>query len=352
MSGSPKGGKKPKQKSKGPPKLDFSKGHSSPTTSPSTTPPRNLTDRETLTVDGKEFECNAEDLKELKELGHGAYGYVYKMIHQPTGHIMAVKRIRASVNSTEQKRLLMDLDVSMRVTDCPYTVHFYGALFREGDVWICMELMKASLDKLYRKVYGTSGRRVPEEVLREIAIAMVHALNYLHSKLKVIHRDVKPSNILVDDKGNFKLCDFGISGQLVDSLAKTVDAGCKPYMAPERINPARDMKGYDIRSDIWSLGITMIELATGKFPYTQWKTPFEQLKQVVHEPSPTLPDGGPYSDEFRDFIVQCLKKDYHERPNYVLLLEHDFIKGSGTEDSFDTKSWITPILQELEQPGS
>lgn len=348
MSGSPKTGKKQK-KPKGPPKFDFSKGHSSPT-QPPTTPPRNLSDKATLTIDGKEFECNAEDLKEINELGHGQYGFVYKMIHEPTGNIMAVKRIRANVNSTEQKRLLMDLDVSMRVSDCPHTVHFYGALFREGDVWICMELMKASLDKLYRKVYATPGRRVPEEVLKEIAFAMVNALNYLHSKLHVIHRDVKPSNILVDEKGNFKLCDFGISGQLVDSLAKTVDAGCKPYMAPERINPARDMKGYDIRSDIWSLGITMIELATGKFPYTQWKTPFEQLKQVVHEPSPTLPDG-PYSDEFRDFVVQCLKKDYKERPNYVSLLDHEFIKGNSTESSFNTKAWITPILQEMERPS-
>lgn len=349
MSSSPKTGKKQK-KPKGP-KLDFSKGQHSPTSSPSTTPPRNLSDKATLTVDGKEFECNAEDLKEIKELGHGAYGYVYKMLHEPTGNIMAVKRIRANVNSKEQKRLLMDLDVSMRVTDCPYTVHFYGALFREGDVWICMELMTASLDKLYKKVYAKPDRRVPEEVLRQIAFAMIHALNYLHSKLKVIHRDVKPSNILVDDKGSFKLCDFGISGQLVDSLAKTVDAGCKPYMAPERINPARDMKGYDIRSDIWSLGITMIELGTGKFPYTQWKTPFEQLKQVVHEPSPTLPEEGPFSDEFRDFVVQCLKKDYQERPNYVLLLEHEFIKENGTSSSFDTKAWVTPILQELEQPS-
>lgn len=343
----------PKEERKGkkqkPSKFDFTKSHPSPTTSPSTTPPRNLSDKATLTVNGKDFECNADDLKEIKELGHGAYGFVYKMQHQPTGFIMAVKRIRANVNSTEQKRLLMDLDVSMRVTDCPYTVHFYGALFREGDVWICMELMKASLDKLYKKVYATPGRRVLEEVLREIAIAMVHALNYLHSKLHVIHRDVKPSNILVDEKGNFKLCDFGISGQLVDSLAKTVDAGCKPYMAPERINPAKNMEGYDIRSDIWSLGITMIELATGKFPYTQWKTPFEQLKQVVHEPSPTLPDGGPYSDELRDFVVQCLQKDYSKRPNYVSLMEHNFVKGNGTDGSFDTQSWITPILQELEQ---
>ncbi|KAK3749971.1 hypothetical protein QZH41_008460, partial [Actinostola sp. cb2023] len=210
-----------------------------------------------------EFNCNAGELKDLGELGHGAYGYVYKMVHVPTETVMAVK----------------------------------------GDVWICMELMKTSLYDLYKLVYTKPGDRIPEEVLGKIAVSVVHALDYLHSQLKVIHRDVKPSNILADEKGNFKLCDFGISGQLVDSLAKTMDAGCKPYMAPERINPARNMQGYDIRSDIWSLGITMIELGTGKFPYPQWKTPFEQLKQVVHEPSPFLPDG-PFSESFRDFIIQ------------------------------------------------
>lgn len=80
--------------------------------------------------------------------------------------------------------------------------------------------------------------------------------------------------------GQVKLCDFGISGQLVDSLAKTIDAGCKPYMAPERIDPAKNKQGYDVKSDVWSLGITMIEVATGQFPYDTWRNPFQQLKQV------------------------------------------------------------------------
>lgn len=79
--------------------------------------------------------------------------------------------------------------------------------------------------------------------------------------------------------GDIKLCDFGISGQLVDSIARTKDAGCRPYMAPERIDPQR-AKGYDVRSDVWSLGITLMEVATGKFPYPKWGSVFEQLYQV------------------------------------------------------------------------
>lgn len=150
----------------------------------------------------------------------------------------------------------MDLDISMRTSDCPYTVQFYGALFREGDVWICMEVMDMSLDKFYSKVYK-HGRSIPEDILGNISFAVsaekcsilqrnkvqfvlsngarifqvVSALHYLHSQLRVIHRDVKPSNILINRKGEVKICDFGISGYLVDSVAKTIDAGCKPYMA-------------------------------------------------------------------------------------------------------------------------
>lgn len=195
----------------------------------------------------------------------------------------------------------MDLDISMRASDCPYTVQFYGALFREGDVWICMEVMDTSMDKFYQKVFQ-NGRKMPEPILGKIAVAVVNALHYLHSQLKVIHRDVKPSNILINRKGEVKMCDFGISGYLVDSVAKTIDAGCKPYMAPERIDPTGNPGQYDIRSDVWSLGesrgyksylkvcdtfpvtlipgISMIEMATGKFPYPVWGSPFEQLKQV------------------------------------------------------------------------
>ena len=201
------------------------------------------------------------------------------MKHKETGTILAVKRITATVNSIENKRLLMDLDISMRSSDCDYTVHFFGAMFREGDVWICMEVMDTSVDKFYTKGFG-AGRTIPECVLGKIAFSVVSALHYLHFDLRVIHRDVKPSNILVSTSGKVKMCDFGISGHLVDSVAKTIDAGCKPYMAPERIDPQGNPGHYDVRSDVWSFGISMIEVATGKFPYRVWATPFEQLKQV------------------------------------------------------------------------
>jgi mitogen-activated protein kinase kinase 3 len=90
--------------------------------------------------------------------------------------------ITATVNSQEQKRLIMDLDVSMRASDCPYTVQFFGALFREGDVWICMEVMDTSLDKLYAKVYK-HGHNIPEEILGKIAVAVIICAHRLFAEL-------------------------------------------------------------------------------------------------------------------------------------------------------------------------
>ncbi|KAF6095256.1 mitogen-activated protein kinase kinase 3 [Phyllostomus discolor] len=183
-----------------------------------------------------------------------------------------------------------------------------------------MELMDTSLDKFYRKVLDKN-MMIPEDILGKIAVSIVRALEHLHSKLSVIHRDVKPSNVLINKEGHVKMCDFGISGYLVDSVAKTLDAGCKPYMAPERINPELNQKGYNVKSDVWSLGITMIEMAILRFPYGSWGTPFQQLKQVVEEPSPQLP-ADRFSPEFVDFTAQCLRKNPAERMSYLELMIH------------------------------
>ncbi|KAK9965839.1 hypothetical protein ABG768_004905 [Culter alburnus] len=310
-------------------------------TPPAPTPPRDLDSKACVTIGDKNFVVKADDLEQIGELGRGAYGVVDKMRHVPSGVIMAVKRIRATVNTQEQKRLLMDLDISMRTVDCFYTVTFYGALFREGDVWICMELMDTSLDKFYKQVHE-KGMTIPEDILGKITVSIVKALEHLHSNLSVIHRDVKPSNVLINMQGQVKMCDFGISGYLVDSVAKTMDAGCKPYMAPERINPETNQKGYNVKSDIWSLGITMIELAILRFPYDSWGTPFQQLKQVVEEPSPQLP-ADRFSAEFVDFTSQCLRKNSKERPTYTELMQHPFFTLHDSKDT-DVASFVKSIL--------
>ncbi|XP_010841488.1 PREDICTED: dual specificity mitogen-activated protein kinase kinase 4 [Bison bison bison] len=294
------------------------------------------------------WDFTAEDLKDLGEIGRGAYGSVNKMVHKPSGQIMAVKRIRSTVDEKEQKQLLMDLDVVMRSSDCPYIVQFYGALFREGDCWICMELMSTSFDKFYKYVYSVLDDVIPEEILGKITLATVKALNHLKENLKIIHRDIKPSNILLDRSGNIKLCDFGISGQLVDSIAKTRDAGCRPYMAPERIDPSASRQGYDVRSDVWSLGITLYELATGRFPYPKWNSVFDQLTQVVKGDPPQLSNSEEreFSPSFINFVNLCLTKDESKRPKYKELLKHPFIL-MYEERAVEVACYVCKILDQM-----
>ncbi|XP_069123011.1 dual specificity mitogen-activated protein kinase kinase 6-like isoform X2 [Argopecten irradians] len=317
---------------------------------PNPTPPRDLDSKATIKIRDEEFEIEASDLVLMRNLGRGAYGVVDEMKHMKSDTILAVKRITVTVNSKEQKRLLMDLDISMRSGSCPHTVTFYGALFREGDVWICMEVMDASLDKFYKKICENKDK-IPEDVVRVIASSVVKALDYLKKELGVIHRDVKPSNILINKRGQVKICDFGISGYLVDSVAKTQDAGCKPYMAPERINPGEGQTAYDIKSDVWSFGITLIEIATGKFPYPSWKTPFEQLKQVVQDPPPTLPPGE-FSPEFDDFVKNCLQKSVKDRMNYEQLLAHPFVAEEKIMNSDTLATYVQDIFEKYGDPNA
>uniref|UniRef100_A0A3Q3X6V7 mitogen-activated protein kinase kinase n=1 Tax=Mola mola TaxID=94237 RepID=A0A3Q3X6V7_MOLML len=295
------------------------------------------------------WDFTAEDLKDLGEIGRGAYGSVNKMVHKPSNQIMAVKRIRSTVDEKEQKQLLMDLDVVMRSSDCPYIVQFYGALFREGDCWICMELMATSLDKFYKFVYGSLDDVIPEEILGKITLATVKALNHLKENLKIIHRGKNQPNAL---NGNIKLCDFGISGQLVDSIAKTRDAGCRPYMAPERIDPSASRQGYDVRSDVWSLGITLYELATGRFPYPKWNSVFDQLTQVVRGDPPQLSNSEErrFSPKFISFVnvitLPAAAADVELTDANVLLQKDPFIQ-MYEERAVDVAGYVCRLLDQM-----
>ncbi|CAO2630933.1 Dual specificity mitogen-activated protein kinase kinase 7 [Lemmus lemmus] len=263
-----------------------------------------------LTIGGQRYQAEIHDLENLGEMGSGTCGQVWKMRFRKTGHIIAVKQMRRSGNKEENKRILMDLDVVLKSHDCPYIVQCFGTFITN----------------------------------------IVKALYYLKEKHGVIHRDVKPSNILLDERGQIKLCDFGISGRLVDSKAKTRSAGCAAYMAPERIDPPDPTKpDYDIRADVWSLGISLVELATGQFPYKNCKTDFEVLTKVLQEEPPLLPGHMGFSGDFQSFVKDCLTKDHRKRPKYNKLLEHSFIKHYETLE-VDVASWFKDIMAKTESP--
>ncbi|KAK9879006.1 hypothetical protein WA026_003819 [Henosepilachna vigintioctopunctata] len=300
-----------------------------------------------LKINDVDYNTDVKDMEPLEELGHGTCGHVYKMRHKTSSKIIAVKQMRRSGNSEENKRIIMDIEVVLKSHDCKFIVQCLGCFITESEVWICMELMATCFDKLLKKLK----KPIPERILGKVTVATVEALSYLKDKHGVMHRDVKPSNILLDERGNVKLCDFGISGRLVDSMAKTRSAGCAAYMAPERIEPNPENPDYDVRADVWSLGITLVELATGVFPYQDCKTDFEVLAKVINQDPPSLPVKQGFSEDFRDFVSCCLRKQHQQRPKYRELKKQSFIKKFEVVD-VDVGQWFKKAVEEAEMSAN
>jgi mitogen-activated protein kinase kinase 7 len=286
---------------------------------------------------GKVYQVSMDDMTDCSKVGAGITGEVYSMTHKATGTKMAAKKMIWQYDSSEeQKRVLMDLEI-MISQHSPYIVKYYGSAIINNEVWVFMELMSTCLERLLRKLKGP----LPEEIICKMCVSIVKALDYLKREHQVIHRDVKPSNILIDHHGNVKMCDFGISGLLVDSKAFTRGAGPAAYMAPERI--ATTPIGYDVRADVWSLGISLYELAVGSSPYNarDFSCEFDLLTHIVQAPPPLL-DINKFSPNFYDFVAQCLSKDVQSRPQYSQLLLHPLIKEYESKE-VDVGAWFRSI---------
>jgi len=288
-------------------------------------------------TNGASFNINMSEFTLDEELGRGNYGTVRKVWHKPTKVAMAMKEIRLELDDSKLAGIIMELDILHRAC-APEIVDFYGAFFIETCVYYCMEYMDAgSLDSLV-------GYGMREDVLARITGAMVRGLRFLKDELQIIHRDVKPTNVLISKKGVVKLCDFGVSGQLERSLAKT-NIGCQSYMAPERIKgeSQNNLGTYTVASDVWSLGLSMIELAMGRYPYPPetYANVFAQLTAIVHGPPPELPEE--YSEDAMDFTRQCLRKEPEMRYTYSQLLEHPFLVTDRTRE-VDMIGWVSGAM--------
>ncbi|CAI4061245.1 hypothetical protein N7582_001837 [Saccharomyces uvarum] len=293
---------------------------------------------------GSSSRITLDELEFLEELGHGNYGNVSKVLHKPTNVIMATKEVRLELDEAKFRQILMELEV-LHKCNSPYIVDFYGAFFIEGAVYMCMEYMDGgSLDKIYDESSDIGG--IDEPQLAFIANAVIHGLRELKDQHNIIHRDVKPTNILCSaNQGTVKLCDFGVSGNLVASLAKT-NIGCQSYMAPERIkslNP--DRATYTVQSDIWSLGLSILEMALGRYPYPPetFDNIFSQLSAIVDGPPPRLPSER-FSSDAQDFVSLCLQKIPERRPTYTALTEHPWLVKYRNQDVQMSK-YITDRLE-------
>ncbi|XP_071941900.1 serine/threonine-protein kinase 3-like [Antedon mediterranea] len=253
----------------------------------------------------------------LEKLGEGSYGSVFKAMHKESGQVLAIKQVPVD---TDLQEIIKEISI-MQQCDSPFVVKYYGSYFKNTDLWIVMEYCGAgSVSDIMRR----RNKVLTEGEIATILQYTLKGLEYLHFMRK-IHRDIKAGNILLNMEGHAKLADFGVAGQLTDTMAKrNTVIGTPFWMAPEVIQEI----GYDCKADIWSLGITALEMAEGKPPYADIH-PMRAIFMIPTKPPPTFRYPEKWTEEFTDFIGKCLIKDPEERATATELLQHAFISSAG-----------------------
>lgn len=270
----------------------------------------------------------SKDFQLIEKLGEGSYGSVWKAEHLKTKTVTAIKKVPVENDLDE---ILNEIKI-MKQCKSPYIISYYGSYFKENELWIVMEYCGAgSVSDLMR----ITNKCLSEDQISVVLKDALKGLFYLHS-LRKIHRDIKAGNILLNEKGEGKLADFGVSGQLSDNMAKRQTVIGTPFwMAPEVIQEV----GYDVKADIWSLGITAIEMAEGKPPYANIH-PMRAIFMIPSKPPPKLSEPDRFSKEFNDFIGKCLTKNPEQRPTAADLLKHNFVANAKGVDV------LKPLIKE------
>uniref|UniRef100_A0A7N8XVH6 non-specific serine/threonine protein kinase n=1 Tax=Mastacembelus armatus TaxID=205130 RepID=A0A7N8XVH6_9TELE len=252
----------------------------------------------------------------LEKLGEGSYGCVFKANYKETGEIVAIKQVPVE---SDLQEIIKEISI-MQQCNSPHVVRYYGSYFKNSDLWIVMEYCGAgSVSDIIRM----RNKTLTEEEIATILQSTLKGLEYLHFMRK-IHRDIKAGNILLNAEGQAKLADFGVAGQLTDTMAKrNTVIGTPFWMAPEVIQEI----GYNCVADIWSLGITAIEMAEGKPPYADIH-PMRAIFMIPTNPPPTFRNPDLWSLAFREFVGQCLVKNPENRATATQLLQHPFIKSA------------------------
>ncbi|XP_066129378.1 serine/threonine-protein kinase 10 [Saccopteryx bilineata] len=254
------------------------------------------------------------------ELGDGAFGKVYKAKNKETGALAAAKVIETK-SEEELEDYIVEIEI-LATCDHPYIVKLLGAYFHDAKLWIMIEFCPGgAVDAIMLEL----DRGLTEPQIQVVCRQMLEALDFLHGK-KIIHRDLKAGNVLMTLEGDIRLADFGVSAKNLKTLQKRDSFIGTPYwMAPEVVM-CETMKDtpYDYKVDIWSLGITLIEMAQIEPPHHELN-PMRVLLKIAKSDPPTLLTPSKWSAEFRDFLKTALDKNPETRPSAAQLLAHPFV---------------------------
>ncbi|XP_069368278.1 TRAF2 and NCK interacting kinase b isoform X9 [Paralichthys olivaceus] len=265
---------------------------------------------------------------ELVELvGNGTYGQVYKGRHVKTGQLAAIKVM--DVTGDEEEEIKAEINMLKKYSHHRNIATYYGAFVKKNppgmddQLWLVMEFCGAG--SVTDLIKNTKGSSLKEEWIAYICREILRGLTHLHQH-KVIHRDIKGQNVLLTENAEVKLVDFGVSAQLDRTVGRRNTFIGTPYwMAPEVIacdeNPDAT---YDFKSDLWSLGITAVEMAEGAPPLCDMH-PMRALFLIPRNPAPRL-KSKKWSKKFQSFIESCLVKSHSQRPSTEQLLKHPFIR--------------------------
>ncbi|XP_041669782.1 TRAF2 and NCK interacting kinase b isoform X4 [Cheilinus undulatus] len=265
---------------------------------------------------------------ELVELvGNGTYGQVYKGRHVKTGQLAAIKVM--DVTGDEEEEIKAEINMLKKYSHHRNIATYYGAFIKKNppgmddQLWLVMEFCGAG--SVTDLIKNTKGNSLKEEWIAYVCREILRGLTHLHQH-KVIHRDIKGQNVLLTENAEVKLVDFGVSAQLDRTVGRRNTFIGTPYwMAPEVIacdeNPDAT---YDFKSDLWSLGITAIEMAEGAPPLCDMH-PMRALFLIPRNPAPRL-KSKKWSKKFQSFIESCLVKSHSQRPSTEQLLKHPFIR--------------------------
>ncbi|XP_074317606.1 serine/threonine-protein kinase BLUS1-like [Silene latifolia] len=278
----------------------------------------------TENVQRNQYSVNSADYQLLEEIGYGASATVFRAIYRPLNHVVAIK-------SLDLDRCFSNLDdirreaQTMSLIDHPNVVKAFCSFVVERNLWVVMPFMaEGSCLHLMKTAYPDG---IEEPAICSILKETLKALNYLHGHGH-IHRDVKAGNILLDTKGLVKLADFGVSACMFDSgdrqRSRNTFVGTPCWMAPEVLQPG---SGYNFKADIWSFGITALELAHGHAPFSKYP-PMKVLLMTIQNAPPGLDydRDKKFSKAFKEMVAMCLVKDQSKRPTAEKLLKHSFFK--------------------------